>query len=413
MAKIVAGSWQLNDPGREFKHALSASTSPDDPTGIGSALPQTSQEISMTDLTPQDFRAGFEALIGQAKNADIVSADFIDLPSDCVPWLDTGLELAADENLTAFAAGHTQLKGTELSFGADFQLWYRIGEAGSIFRGTRYSHSFTAQAPGRLYLASYFPGEWASRKGELATPPEVYQQVSGTLSVLLIRWRCPPLEGLQKLLGSGDVEGRVAGEIDRLLNPVPTPPGWEYLWFLGPAEIYRPCSEPDREHAICCHSHNDVGLLQKNLTLPLQPQTRLRWAWRMDQLPSKVREDTFPTHDYLSIAVEFDNGQDITYFWSSELPVGQGFRCPIPTWTARETHVVIRSGSERLGEWLEEERDVYRDYREYIGGELPGRIVKVWLIAVSFFQGLEGKCRYADIAFVTGDGSLVPVDSAG
>jgi hypothetical protein len=51
----------------------------------------------------------------------------------------------------------------------------------------------------------------------------------------------------------------------------------------------------------------------------------------MDELMSKVREDNLITHDYLSIAVEFDTGQDITYYWSSELPVGAGFRCPIPT----------------------------------------------------------------------------------
>ena len=119
----------------------------------------------------------------------------------------------------------------------------------------------------------------------------------------------------------------------------------------------------------------------------------------MDQLPSKTREDNLITHDYLSIAVEFDNGQDITYY--CELPVGTGFRCPIPTWTARETHVVARSGTEGLGQWFNEERDVYRDYGEKIGGALPAKIVRVWLIAVSLFQRTEGKCQYADISFVT------------
>ena len=139
----------------------------------------------------------------------------------------------------------------------------------------------------------------------------------------------------------------------------------------------------------------------------VEPNTRLRW-WRMDQLPSKTREDNLITHDYLSIAVEFDNGQDLTYYWSSELPVGTGFRCPIPTWTARETHVVARSGLEGLGQWFNEERDVYRDYGEKIGGALPVKIVRVWLLAVSLFQRTKGKCQYADISFVTDDG-VMPV----
>jgi hypothetical protein len=96
----------------------------------------------------------------------------------------------------------------------------------------------------------------------------------------------------------------------------------------------------------------------------------------MKKLLSAVAEDTFPTHDYLSVAVEFDNGQDITYFWSSELPLETTFRCPIPTWTARETHVVVRSGLDDLGKWLSEKRDLFKDYAERIGGPMPERLSK-------------------------------------
>jgi len=126
----------------------------------------------------------------------------------------------------------------------------------------------------------------------------------------------------------------------------------------------------------------------------------------MEKLPSEVAEDTLPTHDYLSVAVEFDNGQDITYFWSSELPLESTFRCPIPTWTARETHVVVRSGLDDLGKWLSEERDLFKDYAERIGGPMPEKIVKVWLIAVCIFQQGEGKCQFADIAVHGANGTV-------
>jgi hypothetical protein len=129
----------------------------------------------------------------------------------------------------------------------------------------------------------------------------------------------------------------------------------------------------------------------------------------MEKLPSKVAEDTLPTHDYLSVAVEFDNGQDITYFWSCELPLETTFRCPIPTWTHRETHVVARTGLQDLGKWLSEERDVYADYAERIGGPMPERIVRVWLIAVTIFQQTEGRCQFADIAFKMPGGGVTPV----
>lgn len=351
----------------------------------------------------QIFQANFQALLDQLPEGIVSSHAFVTLPSNQKPWLDSGLDLAAGESVTSFVTGRTYLKGTQLWFGADFQVWFRIGENGEIFRGTRASHSFTATNAGRLYLASYFPGEWANRTGGLATPPEVYELVSGSQTALIVRWSADTTGGLRQLAGLGDVDGLIAGEIARQNHPNIPPAGWNYLWFVGPAEIYRSSPASHRKSAITCHTHRDVGLLQKDILLPLTPETQLRWAWRMDKLPSQVREDNLATHDYLSIAVEFDNSQDITYYWSAELPVGTAYRCPIPTWTARETHVVIRSGAQGQGQWHNEERNVFRDYAEYIGGEMPSHIVRVWLIAVSFFQGQEGNGEYADIAFLVND----------
>jgi hypothetical protein len=356
----------------------------------------------------EQFQSRFEAMLRDVREGIVQDYAFFNVPSDKVPWLDTGIDVRAGDQLTSFAVGGTELKGTPIRFGPYFQLWFRVGADNEIFRGTRDTHTWKAERPGRLYLASYFPGEWSTKTGALGTSADVYNLVAGSLSVLLVRWRTNPLDGLKNLASQGDVGNLIATEIDRLTSPVLPPEGWNYLWFVGPAEIYRPCKVPGRESAICCYTHNDVGLLQKPVSLTLKPNTRLRWSWKMDVLPSTVREDTLPTHDYMSVAVEFDNGQDITYYWSAELPVGTAYRCPIPTWNARETHVVIRSGSQGLGEWVNEERDVYQDYASAIGGPMPGNIVRIWLIAVSFFQQKEGKCQYSDIALVT-NGNTIPV----
>ena len=63
-----------------------------------------------------------------------------------------------------------------------------------MFRGTRGTHTFRAGRPGRLWLASYFPGEWADPSGTLATRPEDYRALSGGLAVILLRWSGEPLE---------------------------------------------------------------------------------------------------------------------------------------------------------------------------------------------------------------------------
>jgi hypothetical protein len=361
-----------------------------------------------TQLTHPEFQSRFEALLGQLSKTDLIDYAFVEIPSNRKPWLDSGISLAAGESVTTFSIGQTRLIGTDLWFGADFQVWFRVGTDGEIFRGTRASNSFQVSEPGHLYLGSNFPGEWSTTKGQLNTPEEAYEQVSGVLGVLIIRWNVAPLDGLKKLAGLGDVANLVAGEIERLTNPILPPQGWHYLWFLGPAEIYRPARLAEKKHAICCETHRDVGLLLKDKELPFKPDTCLHWDWRMEVLPSEVREDSLPTHDYLSIAVEFDNGQDITYYWSAELPVNTAYRCPIPGWHERETHVVIRTGSEGLGQWFSEKRDVYQDYQNHIGGELPTRIIRVWLIALSLFQGREGKCQYDNIYFAA-DGKSIPV----
>ena len=94
-------------------------------------------------------------------------------------------------------------------------MWYRIVSNGEAFRGTRATNSFTVEAPGRLYVASYFPGEWSTRQGDLATPDEAYAGVTGNLDMLILRWQGEPLDGLERLAALGDVDDLLALEIDR------------------------------------------------------------------------------------------------------------------------------------------------------------------------------------------------------
>jgi len=132
-------------------------------------------------------------------------------------------------------------------------------------------------------------------------------------------------------------------------------------------------------------------------------RSRLRWSWRLDELPSRLPEDTAITHDYLSVALEFDDGQDLTWHWSCSLPRGVAYRCPLEHWRHREAHIVARSGQADLGRWIDEERPVLADHRVAIGGPAPTRVVRAWLIAVSCFQMGEGRGEFAAIELVDGD----------
>ncbi|MGB0920526.1 MAG: DUF3047 domain-containing protein [Alphaproteobacteria bacterium] len=331
----------------------------------------------------------------------------IELPSNQPPWFDTGLEIIAGDNLTLLSTGRTHLsKVMDIWVGSGFQVWARIGEKGPIFRGTRRTHSIEAAQSGRLYLATSFPGEWASPDGALGavTPPDVYNGVTGDITVGILNWGAA--DGLQDWSAQGVAADLKQEELDRRANPYQVPEGWQYLWYLGEAEIF----DQKDDGTMCCHTHQDVAILQKEVNFPLTPDTRIDWSWLVEELPATIREDTLPTHDYMSVAVEFDDGQDITYHWSAELPADTIYTCPLPTWKDKETHVVVRKGPMGLKQWQDESRNLFDDYKQGIGTPkglpMPGRIVKVWLIAVSLFQRGEGKCEYRDIKLVDGATAL-------
>lgn len=179
---------------------------------------------------------------------------------------------------------------------------------------------------------------------------------------------------------------------DAAASPTGQPADWRYLWRIGDGRIYT--GDPDD---IAVSTQGDVGILQREVDVALTEQTELSWDWLVDQLPSALPEDLAFTHDYLSIAVEFDNGRDLTWMWSAGLPHDHVFRCPLGWWCDRETHWVLRSGSQGLGQWHSERRKVLADYRAALGDPLPQRIVRIWLIANSVFQRRHGKARFAKI----------------
>ena len=354
------------------------------------------------------FAETYRDILSRASRQDdpIADSQVLRLPGNLPPWIDTDMTVSPGDEITWLARGKVVMS-EELGLwgGPCFHLWARVGQRGPIFKGTRETYTFRAEQSGPLYLATY-QGEWGTREGALATPVEAYDPVGGAIDVALIRWKDSAAAGLRRLAAAAPNDPLIAAEQRRLAAPVAKPQGWQYLWFLGDGEIFS-ADRAGSADAIAIHTKEDVGILQKPVALDLTPDTTLSWRWLVSKLPAREAEDTIPTHDYMSIAVEFDNGLDLTYYWSAALPVGTVFTCPLPTWAPRETHMVVRSGSTGLGEWQHERRNVYDDYRGALG-EPPKRIVGVWLIAVSLFRHGEGVAKIADIE-LAGDGRTTRV----
>ena len=92
------------------------------------------------------------------------------------------------------------------------------------------------------------------------------------------------------------------------------------------------------------------------------------------------------------------------------LPEGTHFGCPLPWWDTRETHMVLQSGEDGLGEWHSHTRPVLADYTAAVAAEVPQRIVAVWFIANSVFGRQPGAASFADVVIRNGDDQLSVFD---
>jgi hypothetical protein len=322
--------------------------------------------------------------------------EWLDMAGNQPPWVASGTNLQAGDEVSCFMAGRVfASRPLDIWLSLALQVWFKVGD-GEIFRGAQNSHSFTAKENGALQFGNYFPNDWDNLQGERQQDDKVYETSSGMSRILIIRWHESAIQSLREMLSRGDFDGYLKSEIARLELGDTTPKGWSYLWNIGKSAIFHHQRSKTADDCIHCQTQGDTGILQKNVDMVLDENTEISWQWCVDQLPSTLREDSVPSHDYLSIAVEFDNGRDITYYWSSTLLVGTGYDCPLPNWQGKEYHVVIRSGKEGLGEWKDERRNLFDDYKEYMG-EPPARVVRVWLIANSAFQRNKGDCKYANI----------------
>lgn len=347
-----------------------------------------------------DFILNLSKTLEKAQSYIMKDYHFIYLPANVLPWQKTDIDIKKGEKMTIISHGKVYLMKQFNFFLEPFlQLWFRIGSEGEIFNGPRNSFTFTSDEQGKLYIGNYLQ-DWADKKGKTNPKDERMYKVykpEGGISILVIKWYGEPLKGLKKIKSIGDYKNLLEAELKALENPIQRPRDWNYLWSVGESNVFWECSDNIKEKKICCTARGQGAILQKEVDIDLKPMTKFHWSWKIEKLPSDKAENNFFFHDYLSVAVEFDNGQDITYHWSPELPVETFYRCPFPTWNKRETHIVVRSGKVGLGKWINEERNLYEDYKRAIGVP-PEKIVRIWLIASTFVQKKEGKIEFSEIS---------------
>ncbi|OBF81345.1 hypothetical protein A5791_06205 [Mycobacterium sp. 852002-51163_SCH5372311] len=308
-------------------------------------------------------------------------ARLVEVPVSRRPWTSSGVRVKQGDRVTWLAWGRAYaLIERGIGAGPSFGLLGRV-EDGPVQMSARPTFTFTADRDGELRFGGRLPGELLS-SGEVRTDRVPFRVIRGGFSAVVAVWpQGSDVHHELEQIVSLDSSGLCTIELQRLSDPPRPPDGWFYHPLLGHEEVYT--STDDGIQVDCCDT---VAIIRHPVNVELDDRLRLRWSWRLDQLPSSLPENTILTHDYVSIAVEFDDGQDLTWYWSSTLPQGLSYRCPLDHWRHRETHIVVRSGTADLGRWVTDERPILADHQAAIGGRPPQRVVAVWLIATSLAQ---------------------------
>lgn len=322
----------------------------------------------------------------------------VEVPVNRRPWTTTGMRAARSELVTWLAWGQAYLiRPLGLGVSPSLGLLGRV-QGGAAKTSARETFTYTADRSGPIELGARFPGE-LQKDGSITVDRLPYRVMRGGFTAVVARWgrATDPKTALQTL-AARDPSGLCAAEATRMEAPPHPPQGWEHHPLLGREDVYR--ASPNGISADCRHSN---AIIRHTANAALTPTLRLRWSWRVNELPSQLPEDTQLTHDYLSVALEFDDGRDLTWQWSCALPEGFAYPCPLEHWRHRETHVVVRSGSADLGRWLEDERAVLADHRAAIGGRVPARVVRAWLLAGSLFQAGVARAEFGRMDLVDGE----------
>tara|TARA_Y100000588_G_scaffold237136_1_gene250774 strand:- start:650 stop:1666 length:1017 start_codon:yes stop_codon:yes gene_type:complete len=335
-----------------------------------------------------------------------VAIESVVLCSKKPPWQSTSLRLNKGQAYSLFADGviRWSQRHPHLFGGPAFHLWARVSPGGRAMNlCSNSSETFVADVPGELELGIYM-GVWENEFGDLKTSDDLYKSLVGVINTTVVIYRGGALEALEKISTDNTTPTVIAGEVARLRSPTHPPSGWHYLHEIGYSDIYR---EEATATGVMIHAKADdaQGILRHPVDFPVTRTTALQWQWKVDEHPSRDPENHAISHDYISLAAEFDNGHDLTWIWSSCLTPGSFFNCPIRGWHDREAHYVIRSQQDRLGRWYSENRNIYDDALEAMGSS-PTKITAIWLIVLSTFHHRSAYASFTKIKLVNDEAEL-------
>jgi hypothetical protein len=181
--------------------------------------------------------------------------------------------------------------------------------------------------------------------------------------------------------------------------------GWQHLSFPGKAATRFHYDRKDGRHAVSVLAASSASMLRNKVRLEPADLAGLRFSWKVPRLidgadlalreadDSPVRVVLFFEGDrsrfsgrdaLMAELVRTMTGEEmpyatLMYVWCNRREAGTVVPSPR---TGRVRTIVVESGTQRLGQWVDYERDIRADYQQAFG-ELPGALVGIGIMSDS------------------------------
>ncbi|MCH7825300.1 MAG: DUF3047 domain-containing protein [Acidobacteria bacterium] len=180
-------------------------------------------------------------------------------------------------------------------------------------------------------------------------------------------------------------------------------PGWRDVWELqqlGGAETFYRVVEEAGDRVLRADADASATAFLRRVELP-RVATRISWRWKVAaSLSGNTEERQRAGDDYAArLFVIFGEGElsadtrALCYVWAGAGAVGSSYRSPV---VDSVMTMVLQSGDELAGAWVEQSRDFAADYRRAFGRE-PGRVGAIALLVDTDDTGRRATAWYDDI----------------
>ncbi|MFZ5874770.1 MAG: DUF3047 domain-containing protein [Nitrospirota bacterium] len=223
------------------------------------------------------------------------------------------------------------------------------------------------------------------------------------------------------VVGAESADSIVVGAFASATEGGTPAPGWKPLTFKKIPKITDYTTVRDGETVVVrAESRAGASGLTREVSIDLKEYPVVAWRWKVSNVIAggdltKKQGDDYAARLYITFAYEADKVRwsrkakyqagrllfgeipiaAINYIWDRAAPVGT---VAPNAYTDFVRMIVVESGAGNIGRWMDEERNLYDDYRRAFGGE-PPKVNGVAIMTDTDNTGETATAYYGDIVF--------------